>query len=164
MLIVPEQFSHAAEKKLLERIDIIEDNKVEVFSFNRLCTTTEKRMGFAHTDKIDAIGKTLIVRDVLKNNDFLFYRNAFEKDGFIDLISQTICEFKKYIILPETLLDISKKTDDKILSMKLNDLSVMYAEYEKIINNNYSDSDDSLTILANRLSESDIYKNKYVFF
>lgn len=164
MLIVPEQFSHAAEKKLLERIDIIEDNKVEVFSFNRLCTTTEKRMGFAHTDKIDAIGKTLIVRDILKNNDFLFYRNAFEKDGFIDLISQTICEFKKYMILPETLLDISKKTDDKILSMKLNDLSVMYAEYEKIINNNYSDSDDSLTILANRLSESDIYENKYVFF
>ena len=164
ILVVPEQYSHAAEKKLLGVVDVIEDNKVEVFSFNRLALVTEKRMGYAPVPQIDSIGKTLILRSILKDNDFLFYQNATEKDGFIDMISQTICEFKKYMILPETLFEISKKTDDKILSMKLSDLFVIYSKYDSLIADNFSDSDDSLTLLAKRLSERNIYKEKYIFF
>lgn len=164
ILIVPEQYSHAAEKKLLGVVDVIEDNKVEVFSFNRLALVTEQRMGFAPVPKIDSIGKTLILRSILKDNDFLFYQNASEKDGFIDMISQTICEFKKYMILPEALFEIAKKTEDKILSMKLSDLAVMYSKYDSLISDKFSDSDDSLTLLAKRLSTSDIYKDKYIFF
>ena len=59
MLIVPEQYSYAAEKKLLNIVDAIKDNSVEVFSFGRLATETDKRLGFAYLEKIDAVGKVL---------------------------------------------------------------------------------------------------------
>lgn len=163
MLIVPEQYTHAAEKKLLRYVDAIEDNKVEVFSFNRLAYATAIRLGFPDKLRIDAIGKALTVRDILKNNDFCFYRGVADQNGFADMISRTIGEFKKYMILPESLSQISEQTDDVVLSMKLKDLSLVYSEYEKRISSRFSDSDDSLSVLAGRLSESDIYKSKHIF-
>ena len=48
--------------------------------------------------------------------------------------------------------------------MKLSDLAVMYSKYDSLISDKFSDSDDSLTLLAKRLSTSDIYKDKYIFF
>lgn len=164
MLIVPEQYSHAAEKKLLDTVEAIKDNCVEVFSFNRLASTTRQRLGYPHVRKLDAVGKALIVRNVLNSNEFTFYRNACEQKGFVEMVSQTIGEFKKYMLLPELLSDTADNTDDEILAMKLRDLSVMYSEYEKAIAENYADSDDSLTQLTSMLSNTDIYKAKHIFF
>ena len=164
MLIVPEQYSYAAEKKLLNIVDAIKDNSVEVFSFGRLATETDKRLGFAYLEKIDAVGKVLTIEEILKDNEFKFYKDIKSKSGFLELISDTIGEFKKYMLLPETLSDTADKTDNEILSMKLKELSVIYKEYEKAIESKYSDSSDALTLLAKRLENSDIYKNKHIFF
>lgn len=164
MLIVPEQYSHAAEKKLLEAVDAIKDNSVEVFSFGRLATETDKRLGFPYCEKIDAVGKVLIIEQILKSNDFKFYKDIKAKSGFLELITGTIGEFKKYMLLPDTLAYLADKTDNEILSMKLKELSVIYESYENSILNKFSDSGDALTILAKRLENSDIYKNKHVFF
>lgn len=163
MLIVPEQYSHAAEKKLLDSVDAIKDNRIEVFSFNRLATTTRARLGYPHSRKIDSVGKALIVRNILSDNEFVFYRNASEQNGFVDMVSQTIGEFKKYMLLPEMLSDTADHTDDEVLAMKLRDLALMYSEYEKAISDNYDDTDDSLTQLSKWLSSSDIYSGKHVF-
>jgi len=163
MLIVPEQYTHAAERKLLGVVDAIKDNSVEVFSFGRLATETEKRLGYPYVEKIDSVGKILTIEEILKENDFKFYKDIKAKSGFLELISDTIGEFKKYMLLPDTLSELSDKTDNELLAIKLKELSVIYSQYEKMIENRFSDSGDSLTILAKRLTESDIYKNKYVF-
>ena len=164
MLIVPEQYSHAAEKKLLSFVDAIKDNSVEVFSFGRLATETDKRLGYPYLEKIDAVGKVLTIEQILKNNEFKFYKNIKAKSGFLELISNTIGEFKKYMLLPETLSQMADITDNEILSMKLNELGVIYLEYEKAIESKYADSSDALTLLAKRLHGSEIYKNKHIFF
>jgi len=164
MLIVPEQFSHAAEKRLLARVEAIRDNSVEVFSFEHLATATEKRMGYPPSSKVNPVGKALIIRDILKKNNFSFYKTASDKNGFVDLIAAAFSEFKKYMITPEMLLNVSKDIDDELIKMKLADLYTMYSKYETKILNVYTDSDDSLSILAKRLKESDIYRNKHIFF
>ncbi len=164
MLIVPEQYTHAAEKKLLSRVDAIKDNLVEVFSFNRLSQITEKRLGFPSRQIADSVTKALVIDDILKNNEFEFYRNCSGKTGFVDMIASTIGEFKKYMLLPETLVKASDDAKDEILSMKLRDLSLIYKSYEEAILKKSLDADDCLTLLASRLLNSDIYKDKYVFF
>lgn len=164
MLIVPEQYTHAAERKLLGVVDAIKDNSVEVFSFGRLATETDKRLGYPYAEKIDSVGKVLTIEEILKNNDFRFYKDIKAKSGFLELISDTIGEFKKYMILPDTLTELADKCENELLSIKLKELSVIYSQYEEMIESKFADSGDSLTLLSERLEKSDIYKNKYVFF
>ncbi len=164
MLIVPEQFSHVAEKRLLNEVDTIRDGFVEVFSFAHLATATEARLGFAHVPKVDSVGKALIIKSILNDNNFSFYRNAGHRDGFVDMVVSIIAEFKKYLITPEVIVDIIQHSDDELLRMKLSDILIMYRAYETSITNSYEDSDDSLIVLANRLKYTTLFKNKYIFF
>ncbi len=163
ILIVPEQYTHAAERRLLETVGAIKDNSIEVLSFMRLAHVTEKRLGLYSNEKIDAVGKALIVSDILKNGEFKYFKSVSGQNGFVDLCVKTVGEFKKYMLSPQTLSDSSRQTDDEALSMKLSDLSNIFDEYEKKIQDKYSDSDDALTILAKHLSDNEIYKDKYIF-
>lgn len=164
ILIVPEQFSHSAEKRLLSYINSISENSAEVYSFNHLASVVESALGYSCVNKLDAVGKSVIISDILKNNELTFYKNAYNQKGFVDLASSVIGEFKKYMLLPETLEIIADKTDDKVLSMKLKDLTVVYKEFEKKIAKEYRDGDDLLTILSERIENNDIFNDRYVFF
>lgn len=163
MLIVPEQYTHGAERHLLELVGTIGDGGVEVFSFAHLATASESRMGYPHTPTINPVAKALIIREILSKNEFEFFRNAGRRDGFVDMVSGSIDEFKKYVISPEMLSDIADKTDSEVLKMKLGDLSVMYQKYEQKLLELYTDCDDPLTILSKRLKKSNIYKDKHIF-
>lgn len=163
MLIVPEQYTHAAEKKLLSIVGAITDNRVEVFSFARLAAITEKRMGIPHTEKIGAVGKALTVANIIRSRELSFFKSISAQNGFLDVLTSTISEFKKYLIFPETLAEAARKTKDEVLAMKLGDLSVIYGDYENAVSSKYTDSGDALTIFAEHLAKSDIYKNKYIF-
>lgn len=163
ILIVPEQFSHLAEKRLLSYVNAITDNKAEVFSFKHLAMVTEARLNMPNVSPVTPVGKAVLISNILKENTFEFYKNAGEQNGFVDMASSAIGEFKKYMILPETLTDTAKSTDDVVLGMKLRDLSLIYSEYEKAISLAYRDGDDYLTLLSKNLLGSEIYSNKYVF-
>lgn len=164
MLIVPEQFSHAAEKKLLEKVGAIRDNEVEVFSFEHLATATENRLGLPYSRKVNGVVKALVIKNVLTDGTFDFYKNAGERSGFVDLVSSAVSEFKKYMLTPEILQGVADNTKSEILRMKLNDLSKMYALYESSISEKYTDTSDALTILAKRIVDTDIYCGKHIFF
>lgn len=163
ILIVPEQFSHTAEKRLLARIDAIREDKTEVFSFGHLCTAVEKRLGYPESININSVSKALIIKDIIKNCDLKFYTDAEDKNGFSDLISSSIAEFKKYMLTPDMLDDISKKSEEQILKLKLSDLSEIYRLYEEKVSQKYKTDDDTLTVLAKRLKSAPVFKNKHVF-
>ncbi len=164
ILIVPEQFTHSAERHLLELVDTIGEGGVEVFSFAHLASKSEGRMGFAPTDVINPVVKALIIKQILTENDFSFYKNAGVQTGFTDMLSGTFDEFQKYMITPDVLESLSHDADSPVLRMKLNDLSVMYKEYEKRLCQLYSNSGDSLALFAKRLEKSDLYSKKHIFF
>lgn len=163
VLIVPEQFSHTAEKRLLARIDAIKDNKTEVFSFGHLCTAVEKRLGFSQSININSVSKALIVKDIIKTCDLKFYTDAEDKNGFSDLITSAIAEFKKYMLTPDMLTEISENSEEQILKFKLNDLSNIYRLYEEKVSEKYKCDDDALTVLSKRLKDYPAFKDKYVF-
>ena len=164
MLIVPEQFSHSAERNLLKYVNAIKDNEVEVFSFNHLASVTENRLGINNAPLINSVGKAIIIKEILKDNEFAFYKGMSSQNGFVDLVCTLISEFKKYMILPETLSGIADETEDVILAMKLSDLKKIYSQYEEKLSLKYRDGDDALSLLSKQLSQSSIYDKKYVFF
>ena len=79
ILIVPEQFSHSAEKRLLSYINSISENSAEVYSFNHLASVVESALGYSCVNKLDAVGKSGIISDILKNNELTFYKNAYNQ-------------------------------------------------------------------------------------
>ncbi len=164
ILIVPEQFSHVAEKKLLLSVDAIIDNKIEVFSFAHLATSARKLLGLTSASYITPVSKALVAKKVLETAELSFYGKAAGKQGFASLAVSTIEEMKKYMLYPDDLKKIASSTDNEILRMKLSDIQNLYRLYDEKIGEIYTDSRESLEILAQLLRESDVFKNKYIFF
>lgn len=163
IIVVPEQFTHIAEKRLISKIGAIVHGKVEVLSFDRIC----KRINYSYPgDKqhLSSIGKTLIISEVISSLDLSYYKSAALQSGFVDICNEEISEFKKYMITPEQLEKASQNASNRALSMKLSDMAAIYRAYEQKISSDFVDSDDSLGILASNLQKYRPYEGYSFFF
>jgi len=160
-IIVPEQFSYATEKRLLETLEEDASIKAEVISFKRLAHRIFTEVGGINETNLSKIGKTMLVKNILEKNKKGL--NFLGKTGDIDLILRSITEFKKHCVSREMLEEQIEKTDDEYLKLKLKDINIIYTKYEEVILNNYIDEDDVLTILANKINKSNIFDNSKVY-
>lgn len=163
IVMVPEQFTHLAEKRLISKLGSLQYDKAEVLSFDRLSNRINSLYP-TNTKNLNSIGKSLIISEILEDTELLYYKKAKETVGFSDACNSEISEFKKYMISPEQLLNASEKTKNKALSLKLKDLSAIYTKYEDKLLNDFSDSDDSLGILAEILEKHKPYTDTTFIF
>lgn len=89
--------------------------------------------------------------------------NFLGKTGDIDLILRSITEFKKHCVDVKMLNEQIDKTKDEYLKLKLQDITTIYSEYQETILNNYIDEDDVLTILANKISKSNMFQDSKIY-
>lgn len=89
--------------------------------------------------------------------------NFLGKTGDIDLILRSITEFKKHCVDVEMLEEQIKIVEDEYLRLKLKDINAIYKKYEEAILNNYIDEDDILTILANKISKSEMFDDSIIY-
>ena len=128
--MVPEQFNHIAEKRLLKRIGHILDDSVEITSFNRLAQRTRDMAGDMRKDIITPTGKSLIMTEAVEMSDLEYYKGASNEPGFTDTCINCISEFKKYGVDTGLIDAVSKKVDNSVLKYKLCDLNKIYKNYE----------------------------------
>lgn len=81
----------------------------------------------------------------------------------VELVAQQIKELKKHMITNEMLNDVTDKTQNQYLKAKLEDISILYENYQKKIETSYIDEEDVFTVLANKLEESDIFKDTIIY-
>ena len=160
-IIVPEQFSYATEKRLLETLDEDASIKAEVISFKRLAHRVFTEVGGINETNLSKTGKTMLVKYILEKNKRDL--NFLGKTGDIDLILRSITELKKHCVSKGILEEQIEKTHDEYLKLKLKDINKIYAKYEETILGNYIDEDDVLTILASKISKSSIFDNSKVY-
>lgn len=173
-IITPEQFSFTAEKELLRSIkENTGANAVinaEVLTFNRMAHRVLSDVGGACKTALSNSGKSMLIYSILsdKKNDLKFLGKS---DSNIDLILTQITELKKHgvsIEILQTLMESVK--DNKYLYSKLNDIYTVYSKYDEKIKDKYIDENDSLTILAEKLSQTrmfddcEIYIDEFVGF
>jgi ATP-dependent helicase/nuclease subunit B len=162
LYIVPEQFSFEAEKELINIIGKSGIIKVEVLSFKRLAHRIFNELGFKGGN-ISNAGKSMLIFYILTklDNKLKILKNSIKNTGIVDTVTDLISEFKRYNITPDLLKTINTKNEQ--LKIKLDDLYLIYDEYEKSINNRYIDTDDELTILSKLLNESKLYKDAKIW-
>jgi ATP-dependent helicase/nuclease subunit B len=162
LYIVPEQFTFEAEKELIRVIEKPGIINVEVLSFKRLCHRIFNELGYKGNN-IGSSGKSMLIFFILnKLNDKLkLLKNAVKNPGIVDTVADLISEFKRYNITPEMLKSISISNEQ--LKMKLEDMYLIYNEYESTIKNKYIDTDEELTILSHLIGDSTIFNGAKIW-
>lgn len=158
IIITPEQFSFTAEKKLMETIKTNAVLNAEVVTFKRMAYRVLNEIGANKRVGLTNCGRAMLIYSILekqKNNLKFLGKNKENTEVAITAIN----EFKQHGITSQQLEDEMQKTEDKYLKTKLQDMSIIYESFEKQIKDKYIDETDLLTILAENIEKTDMFKN-----
>ena len=102
-MIIPEQFSFTAEKKLMKAIGNKAVINAEVITLSRMAYRVMQELGGNKKTKLTKCGKAMLIYSILNTNkNKLKFLN--KSDENIDLTLTAITEFKKHGILPEQII------------------------------------------------------------
>lgn len=162
LYIVPEQFSFEAERELINVIGKDGIINTQVLSFKRLAYRVFEEQNLEN-NYIKTPGKTMLVYSIMTKLDskMKILKNAARNHGLIDTVVDIISEFKRYNVTPEMIHDV--KTNNEYLKNKMNDLYIIYTEFEEQIKGKLVDENDELTLLANLISKSKLLKNTKIW-
>ncbi|WP_143317790.1 helicase-exonuclease AddAB subunit AddB [Clostridium sp. HBUAS56017] len=163
--IVPEQYTFQRETLLLRNVGEKALLRTEVLSFKRMAQRIFEQCGGRVNDRMKDSGRSMLIHKILQQSDekLLYFNRISKEQGFTDIISDTISEFKKYNITPEIIRDNLKNVEDRELHDKLEDLSVIYESFNRNIAENLIDGDDELTILAEKLRSCNVYEGAEIW-
>lgn len=164
-VLVPEQFSLFAEKELIQRFGLPAQKNIKVLTFSGLCNMVFQKSGPLRMRYIDGAGKHIIVVQVMElvKDKLTILKGNIKQRGFAKVVADLISEFKRYGVLPQSLRFAAENTKIEEFSGKLNDLAIIYQEYNKLIDEKNSDAEDNLALCCDRLSDCDyLYGRMYM--
>lgn len=137
-----------------------------VLSFRRLAHRVFLETGGAARIPIGELGKRMFLRELLERNkeNLRVLGKSAGRIGFADSLARAIGEFKTYLITPENLETAGRVIENAdLLRDKLSDLSLLYGQLEDYLSIRYTDPDDYLNMLAEKLSYASSFTNAEVW-
>ncbi len=162
IIITPEQFSFTAETKLMEKIKTQAVLNAEVITLSRMAYRVKNEIGEKNKTNLSNCGKAMLIYSIL-NNKRKELKFLGKTDENIELVETAITEFKKHGINVEKIKQEIEAQEDIYLKNKLQDMYLIYGEFEKQISGKYIDETDLLTILAENVDKVDQFKGKTVY-
>ena len=161
-IITPEQFSFSAEKRLVNNIENGAVLNSEVITFNRMAHRIFLEVSGAADVMLDISGRAMLIYSLLldKKKELKFLSNSNENT---ELVCNTFTEFKKHNINTEKLENIIEKTDNTYLKYKLQDMYLLYKSFENQIKEKFIDSEDCLTLVAEKIEKSEMFENSDIY-
>ena len=164
IMIVPSHYSHETERMLINRFGGTGLNNIECTSFEKLSREllpqVLRRLGAPakHVLICRAIALTLKELDTDRFDTRLI--RAAGKNGFIDVCASLISEMHRYNVTCDDLLEQAEKSENPVLSQKLEILSFILKNYENLLcEKEYTDADDDLSrlsaVIGNSFGKSD---------
>ena len=160
IFLVPEQYSHAAERELVARAGSAACLYAEVFSFTRLAGRVAEELGGGAKVALDEGGRVLTMRLAMNAvaGELKLYGHLGRKPEFLKGLLDTLDELKQCGLTPETLLDAAPWSEGS-LGDKLRDLAYLLGAYDGI--SGRTDPRDALTRLADTIGESAVVKSAF---
>lgn len=160
IIIVPEQFSFQAEKRLIKALGASGINGVEVLSFGRLSHRVLGEVGGIVRKHINPAGKSILVYTIMERlkESLRVFSRASGQRGFVNTLCGTISEFKRYNITPDAVTGLEEASINTQLKDKLHDIGLIYGDFEKRLHDKYIDSDDDLDLLAEKLEQCKLFE------
>ena len=157
ILIVPEQFSYNAEKQLSEEMGGLGLNGIDGVTLSRLApkfTDTSK-------NRLPSGKMMLICKAAATIREDNIFHSAVSKPGFLFSLSELFSEFKRYLITPEDLSDLS--ISSKAAEKKIASINEIYTKYLSLYGEDFTDSDDTFALFAEKIRTSGAFSDTYIF-
>lgn len=163
LLLVPEQYSHTAERALCEACGNEVSLFAEVISFRRLAVKARSEIGGLALETVGPARRILLLHSAIRRcAPMLSVLSAVS--GNPELLSgvlSVIDEFKAYGISPECVLKAAGEASPA-LGRKLSDFSVIYAAYENALGEDEEDMYDEQSSVAEALRGRGFFADKTV--
>ncbi|MCL2401941.1 MAG: PD-(D/E)XK nuclease family protein [Oscillospiraceae bacterium] len=166
-LIVPEQYSHDAERRLVEICGDTLPLHGEALSFSRLATRVFAEMGAAGMQELDKGGLILVLYRALEeiSAELRVFGAKARKTAFLEKLLAAVREFKSLNISANALAQLAEQVGaGNPLSDKLRDFALILGAYEGIIHSRGVDPLDRLTRLAGLILDSTLGDAGCIYF
>ena len=165
VMILPEHATFQVEQKLASLPGIEGFTRAYVFGFRRLAHRILMETGGAIRPHITELGKRLVLSQLLRDHkpEFKMFHRAATQRSFAEILAGMIQEFKAYGVSPELLSEAEQQLSGLPIGDKLHDLALVYQGFEKFLQGRYTDPEDYLTLLAEKISQSDILHDSEVW-
>ena len=163
LFLVPEQYSHEAEKELCAVCGDSLSLYGEVLSFTRLASLAEEALGLRRP-LLDKGGRLLAMRAALSalEGRLTVLTAAARRPELLRALLDTVTELKSALVTPEALLQAAGQTAGA-LRQKLGDLSLILQAYDAVTEQGRADPFDRLTLLARSLPRTDVARRGQVY-
>ena len=164
MLIVPEQYSHEAERELCRACGDSLSLYAEVLSFTGLARRVAARQGGTAAPWLDKGGRLLCMSLALQSvgSRLKVYSAARRKAELQSLLLSAVDELKAACIGSEELNAAALECSDG-LGDKLSDLALILEAYDAVVSNGRADPADRLTLLASQIENGDMDSRSRVY-
>ncbi|MBE5777788.1 MAG: hypothetical protein E7331_00455 [Clostridiales bacterium] len=165
ILLVPEQLTLEMERRLMDSLNLQGFFHVDVLSPSRMYERVLEAAGRDKREPLSAAGRRMAVSLALeKLEDKLgYYGSVSLRRGFVEKTSALITDLKRGGMSPEMLSEYASSLPKGISREKLLDVAVIYAQYETVLNQRFSDSEDQLVYVAARLEKSRYLSGKHLY-
>ena len=165
LLLVPEHATFKLEKELASTKDLGGFTRAYVMGFRRFAHRVLLELGGALKPRISDLGKRLLVHRILsaRESEFSAFARAAKQRNFTETIVNLIEEFKSYRIESAAIYSASQQVNDVMLKQKLTDLSLIYTDFADYMDGKYTDAEDCLNLLAEKLSLSSLVRGAKVW-
>lgn len=168
--IVPEQMTFSSEYRLATDPAIGGMIRAQVYSFSRLAWRILQETGGISRIHLSSVGMSMLIRKIIEEqkDQLKLFQRAADKNGFVKQLEQMITEFKRYCISPEELTNgsfrlLETDSSSKALNDKLDDLEIIYKQFEDEVFGKYIDSEDYFHLLAEKISASAYLKEAEIY-
>lgn len=155
LLIVPELFSHAYERRLAEATHNHGGRTAEVLTFSRLTGRVFAEAGGLADVALTPAGRLLTLTEAARRVDagLNVYRGLADKPDLVREMLTILDECKTCRVLPEDTFRAASelREDDPALADKLIDLSELYTMYDSLCETSLPDPREALTRMAEAL-------------
>ncbi|WP_281888258.1 helicase-exonuclease AddAB subunit AddB [Paenibacillus sp. YYML68] len=160
--LVPEQATFQAEYALISVPELGGTLRAQVLSFRRLAWRVMQEVGGTARLPIDDTGKKLLLHRIIHRNRDRLQRmhGAAEQHGFLEQLNELLTEFKRYNVTPSHFAGMEGKLEAGLagafgsFAPKLDDLRLIYEQFEAELSRAYLDGEDYLTLLAQQIKAS----------
>jgi len=163
-LIVPEQYSHEAERELCTVCGDQLSLYAEVLSFSRLTVRVSQEMGTGGRIPLDKGGRLLCISLALSqiSSRLNLYSSAKNKVELQTSLLQTVSELKASRITSDVLTSAALSADTG-LSEKLCDLALCLEAYDAVLAQGHADPSDRLVRLAETIGQSTVGTGGHIY-
>ncbi|MBC7323832.1 MAG: helicase-exonuclease AddAB subunit AddB, partial [Moorella sp. (in: Bacteria)] len=159
LLIVPAQATFNLERELAARGGSL---RAQVYSFRRLAFRVLREAGGAARMPVSELGRRMLLKRILlaEQKNLRLLGSLHNRPGFLASLSELIGELKMCRIFPGDLQELadapegSTTGEEGLLQLKLRELSLVYRRLVEHLAGRFSDPDDYLELLAQRIQEA----------